>query len=116
MDAARIIVNCAECRGMAAVAGMDHMLNFGNRHPSHASQVRNLILVILVLIAVWWVRRQILRIGEARAKRVQDAPAAPAQQFVACAHCGLHVPEGEGVSDAAGFYCSDAHRRLGPRN
>jgi uncharacterized protein len=36
------------------------------------------------------------------------------EQMVACAHCGLHVPESEGVR-AGGFFCSEEHRRLGPR-
>lgn len=116
MDAARIIVNCRERRGTPAAGWATPMLNSSDCHLSHAFQVRNLILVILVLIAVWWVRRQLLRIGENRAKRAQAAPPTPAQQMVACAHCGLHVPEGEGVSGAGVFYCCDAHRRLGPRN
>ena len=37
------------------------------------------------------------------------------EQMVACAHCGLHVPESEGVRGAGGFFCSEEHRRLGPR-
>jgi hypothetical protein len=48
------------------------------------------------------------------------APEAPrkmldAEQMVACAHCGLHVPESEGVRGNGAFYCSDEHRRLGVR-
>ncbi|WP_346288994.1 PP0621 family protein, partial [Zoogloea sp.] len=48
-----------------------------------------------------------------------DAPARNAEpafeQMVACAHCGLHVPESEGLKGGGQFYCSDEHRRLGPR-
>lgn len=84
-------------------------------HPGSVFHVRNLILFILLLVAVWWIRRQILRVGAARAKRAHDTQPAPPQQMLACAHCGVHVPEGEGVSDAGVFYCCDAHRRLGPR-
>ena len=29
--------------------------------------------------------------------------------MVACAHCGLHVPESEGVRAAGGFFCSEEH-------
>ena len=38
------------------------------------------------------------------------------EQMVACVHCGLHVPESEGLHGAGGFYCSEEHRRLGPRS
>lgn len=103
------------CRGRVLLGGIGHMLNSGDCHLVHAFHVRNLILVILVLVAVWWVRRQIIRIGADRAKRKQGTPPAPAQQMLACAHCGVHVPEGEAICDAGLFYCSDAHRRLGPR-
>lgn len=33
-----------------------------------------------------------------------------------CAHCGVHLPAADAVSDAAGrAFCSDAHRLAGPR-
>ncbi|MBL8314020.1 MAG: hypothetical protein JNK55_09745 [Rubrivivax sp.] len=42
-------------------------------------------------------------------------PQAP-QVMLACAHCGLHLPQAEARMDAAGrAYCNDAHRLLGPR-
>jgi uncharacterized protein len=31
---------------------------------------------------------------------------------VACLHCGVHLPEGEAVSGAAGWYCGAAHRDM----
>lgn len=78
--------------------------------------MRNLILIILVVVAVWWIRRQIMRIGEVRARRAAETPPAqPSQQMLACAHCGVHAPEGEGVKEGELFYCCAAHRSLGPR-
>ncbi len=36
--------------------------------------------------------------------------------MLACAHCGVHLPQADARLDAAGRpYCSDAHRLLGPR-
>jgi uncharacterized protein len=44
--------------------------------------------------------------------------AAPAQPvaMVPCAHCGVHLPSSEALVDDAGRpFCSEAHRRAGPR-
>ena len=39
------------------------------------------------------------------------------QAMVACAHCGLHLPQPDAVEGEGGrHYCSAEHRRLGPRN
>lgn len=38
------------------------------------------------------------------------------QPMLACAHCGVHLPQTEARMDVAGRpYCGDAHRLLGPR-
>lgn len=37
----------------------------------------------------------------------------PVEEMVACAHCGLHFPASEAVTDYTGtVFCSDDHRRL----
>lgn len=43
-------------------------------------------------------------------------PAPPAaENMVACAHCGVHLPDGDAVRDEKGrIYCSPAHRQAGP--
>ncbi|MFD2377036.1 PP0621 family protein [Ottowia pentelensis] len=33
------------------------------------------------------------------------------QPMVACARCGVHVPQSSAVSGRAGLYCCEAHRR-----
>jgi uncharacterized protein len=44
-----------------------------------------------------------------------EAPARPAP-MLACAHCGLHLPAADALRDAEGHaFCSDGHRRAGPR-
>ncbi len=88
--------------------------------------MRNLALFILFLIGLFYVRRALRGgLGQSGRKPAGDAPeGAPAtprsevqdfEQMVACAHCGLHVPESEAVRGGGSVYCCDEHRRLGPR-
>lgn len=83
--------------------------------------MRNLLILILVVACIWWVQRAIARAKERAAeagrngrKKGGRAVAAP-ERIRECAHCGLNVPESEGVRDGDRFYCSDAHRIAGPR-
>lgn len=84
--------------------------------------MRNILLFVLFLLAVFYVRRA-LQPGPRREEGRDPAPErgqgpAPAgeiEQMVACAHCGVHVPESEGVTSGGRFFCSEEHRRLGAR-
>lgn len=52
----------------------------------------------------------------AQAKAPQSSPAHP-EAMVPCAHCGIHLPGGDAlVNDAGQPFCSEAHRRAGPRS
>ncbi len=91
--------------------------------------MRNLLLFVLFLIGLFYARRALRRGGGAPSGgrdgggapaddgRGNGRPAAGAEieQMVACVHCGLHVPESESVRGAGGVFCSEEHRRLGPR-
>lgn len=87
--------------------------------------MRNLLLFLLILVAIYYVRRKLPRSGADSARSADwdeqrttgrgKSTGAQIEQMVACAHCGLHVPESEGVRGADGFFCSEAHRRLGAR-
>lgn len=89
--------------------------------------MRNLLLFVLFLIGLFYVRRALRRgaggRGGAAGSRADGGRAAAedsrrvldAEQMVACAHCGLHVPESESVRGSGEFFCSDEHRRLGVR-
>lgn len=73
--------------------------------------MRTLLILILVLAGIWWLRRAL---GRPRSDAPPKGGAAP-ERMVACAHCGVHVPESESVRGSSGaFYCSEEHRRLGP--
>jgi uncharacterized protein len=74
--------------------------------------VRVLLILILLLIVAWWVNRAL----ERRARRPkQAARKRVAERMLACEHCGVHIPESEGVRSETGFFCCDEHRRLGNR-
>ncbi len=73
------------------------------------------LLVIVVAVGIWRNKRRD-EVAERKAAGTRPATALKQpQNMVACAHCGLHVPESEGVRGAGGFFCSEEHRRLGPR-
>lgn len=97
--------------------------------------MRNLLLFILFLVGLFFVRRALRRTlgglggrkdegvgggagGAAGSRPDAEAPREmlEAEQMVACAHCGLHVPESEGVRGNGAFFCSSEHRRLGVRS
>lgn len=73
---------------------------------------RLLVLILLVVAAVWLVRRAL---RSQAAKQVMGQKPANADELVACAHCGVHLPRAEARPAAGGLYCSDEHARLGKR-
>lgn len=84
---------------------------------------RALILGIALFVLVWMIRRAFQGRREADRKAEQartggaDAPGtdgAPVA-LVACAHCGVLLPQAEALEEAGKVYCSAEHRRLGAR-
>ncbi|HXM82197.1 MAG TPA: PP0621 family protein [Burkholderiales bacterium] len=69
-----------------------------------------IVLVLLVVVAVWLVRRA-LRSGQHAG--VDSKPPVHGD-LVSCAHCGVHVPRSEAREAGGGLYCSEDHARLGP--
>jgi uncharacterized protein len=72
---------------------------------------RLIVLVALVVVAVWLVRRALRRHGAADLRTRAEAPG----QLVRCSHCGVHLPRGEAREAGGLLYCSDEHARLGKR-
>lgn len=72
---------------------------------------RLIVLILLVVVAVWLIRRALRR---------RDAGQGPAQkdflkgELVSCARCGLNLPRSEARSVQGRPYCSEEHARLGP--
>lgn len=78
--------------------------------------MRNLLLFLLILFAIWWIRRALNRPrgnGGERKEGGRGRTEALTERVLACEHCGVHVPESEGVSDGSRFFCCEEHRRLG---
>lgn len=79
--------------------------------------MKQIILFLLVLVGIWFVRRKLTG-GQAASGAQPEAPAAPreVEAMQACAQCGVHVPQSEGILAGGHFYCSEAHRQMGPRS
>jgi len=75
--------------------------------------MKYLLVLVVVMVGVWmWLRGREAERPAAKRRRRRRPEAAP---MVVCAHCGVHLPRPEAVTDARGqTYCSDAHRLAGP--
>ncbi len=76
---------------------------------------RIFLLLAIVLGVLWWLRSraQARRGAERTAARPSSPPpgAAPAnpEAMVQCAHCGVHVPQGEAIAWRGLHYCRRSH-------
>jgi uncharacterized protein len=70
---------------------------------------RLLVLIVLVVFAVWFVRRALSRLQPG------DKPLVKEGELVRCAHCGVHLPRSEARQAEGILYCSEEHARLGKR-
>ncbi len=70
---------------------------------------RLIVLVVLLVAAVWLLRRALRKMGGAPGKK----STAPVGDLVRCAHCGVHLPRAEARPAGEALYCSDEHARLG---
>ncbi len=73
---------------------------------------RLLVIVLLVVVAIWLLRRALRRPGQG--PDAAGKPAAAPGELVRCAHCGMHLPLAEARARDDRVYCSEEHARLGP--
>jgi uncharacterized protein len=66
------------------------------------------LLLIALVAAVWWAWG---KRGRPAAPTAAKRPAAPAEDMVSCAHCGVNMPESESLRDGDLRFCSEAHRQ-----
>lgn len=71
---------------------------------------RLLFFIAIICAAVWVWRRYISAPKPGR----QAPPADAAAPMVRCAHCGVHVPQSEALSQNQQWFCSQAHLEQGP--
>lgn len=75
--------------------------------------MQKLFLFLLVLLGVWYVRKALGRAGEQAASHdrpVHSGGQTPhAENIRECHHCGVLIPESEGVMMNGDFFCSSEH-------
>jgi uncharacterized protein len=68
--------------------------------------MKYLLLLALVAVAWWaWQKRR-----ERPARPSRNTPREP-ERMVACAHCGVNVPQSESVGEDGEHFCCEAHRQ-----
>ena len=73
------------------------------------------LLVLLVVVGMgWWLFGRGAGRSEALRKRGKAQPP-QVTAMVQCAHCGVHLPQGDAVFDGVTPYCGEPHRLAGPR-
>ena len=76
---------------------------------------RFVLLVLVVVVAIWLIRRALLRMKQGQGQPGTPTAAGGTQgDLVKCAHCGTHLPLAEARAVGDRVYCSDEHARLGP--
>lgn len=75
---------------------------------------RFLLLVVLVVLAIWVIRRALVRMKQGPQSNVPAREGQTQGDLVKCAHCGTHLPLAEARTVGDRVYCSDEHARLGP--
>jgi uncharacterized protein len=64
------------------------------------------LLLLVLLGVVWWAWKKRAAVPPPAAR-----PDPLAENMVVCAHCGVLLPESDGVAADGQFYCSEAHRQ-----
>jgi uncharacterized protein len=70
-----------------------------------------LLLLILLAIVGWLVFKALNR--PSRQDRSDQPAGQSPEPMVKCAHCGIHLPQSEGLAKGERYYCCEEHRRLG---
>ena len=70
-----------------------------------------LILLLFLGFLAYLLFKGLQRAAARRQGKAQPPPAP--ERMVACARCGVHLPESEAVQTEGRHFCSEEHRRLG---
>lgn len=75
-----------------------------------------LLLIAVIGIALWLFKARGRSSGAPSTPKAKKPAAPTTTSMLACAHCGVHLPQADTVTDAAGRpFCTEAHRLAGPR-
>jgi uncharacterized protein len=76
-----------------------------------------ILLMVVVGVVLWMISSRSRKGGPPVSPPVSPPARKPAvpSPMLACARCGMHVPQAEALTDSAGLpYCSVPHRDAGP--
>lgn len=68
------------------------------------------LFLLIVFAAVVYL---LLKRGSRRSTASTAPPVQAPEQMIQCAHCRVHLPLSESVSEGSRRYCCEEHRRLG---
>lgn len=74
-----------------------------------------LFLLILAAFVLYLLIKGFGRKSSASAKKQEERESSAGERMVACAHCGVNLPQSEAVGDGERFFCGEPHRALGSR-
>jgi uncharacterized protein len=75
-----------------------------------------ILFVAVVVTALWLFKSRARSSTDAPPQRPPPPAGQKPQPMLACAHCGVHLPQADVLTDADGRpYCTEAHRLAGPR-
>jgi uncharacterized protein len=70
--------------------------------------VAKILLVVLGLLAAWWILRSYRRRVD---RRGAPPPVADGEKMVQCAQCGVHLPRSESLMVEGRAFCSADHQQ-----
>jgi uncharacterized protein len=75
------------------------------------SELSKAILLFLAFLLIYWffIRDKVA----VRRDQAGKPNASRTEKMIACAHCGVHVPQSDAVAGEGHYYCCDEHRKLG---
>jgi uncharacterized protein len=74
-----------------------------------------ILLLLVVGVVIWMINSRGRKPLPPASGLRPDRRTATPDAMLACARCGVHVPQAEAVTDSAGRpYCGAAHRDAGP--
>jgi uncharacterized protein len=86
--------------------------------------MKYLIVLVVVFLGVWlWRKNRLSELAEKQTQFEQEASRQRAKKtMVACAHCGIHLPQIEALAAPSAdlrsqlWFCSTEHRQFGVKN
>lgn len=73
-----------------------------------------LIIRLVVFILVFWAGWRLWKIWQDQQALPNQPKQTDHESMVRCAHCGVHLPKSQALTQGDEYYCSEAHRDAGP--